>query len=129
MGVINPLLFSLVYLYVLCMSKYVCIGNLVWNWLFLYTLLVNNEDFTIYFGKYNLWSLCINLTITTPVHLSRITCILMGVIVNKMNLWVNTAFPWSQVRTVDEMNYDFQALALESRGMGEVRAFTVCVYV
>uniref|UniRef100_A0A672H2D8 PUM-HD domain-containing protein n=1 Tax=Salarias fasciatus TaxID=181472 RepID=A0A672H2D8_SALFA len=26
-----------------------------------------------------------------------------------------------QVRAVDEMNYDFQALALESRGMGEVR--------
>lgn len=27
-----------------------------------------------------------------------------------------------QVRAVDEMNYDFQALALESRGMGEVRS-------
>lgn len=26
-----------------------------------------------------------------------------------------------QLRAVDEMNYDFQALALESRGMGEVR--------
>ena len=29
----------------------------------------------------------------------------------------------SQVRAVDEMNYDFQALALESRGMGEVSSF------
>uniref|UniRef100_A0A671W4Q7 PUM-HD domain-containing protein n=1 Tax=Sparus aurata TaxID=8175 RepID=A0A671W4Q7_SPAAU len=28
-----------------------------------------------------------------------------------------------QVRAVDEMNYDFQALALESRGMGEVSIF------
>lgn len=25
-----------------------------------------------------------------------------------------------QVRSVDEMNHEFQALALESRGMGEV---------
>lgn len=31
----------------------------------------------------------------------------------------------SQVRAVDEMNYDFQALALESRGMGEVRTVFV----
>lgn len=30
-------------------------------------------------------------------------------------------FCLSQVRAADEMNYDFQALALESRGMGEVR--------
>lgn len=28
--------------------------------------------------------------------------------------------PVTQVRAVDVMNYDFQALALESRGMGEV---------
>lgn len=34
---------------------------------------------------------------------------------------VHFFFPLSQVRAVDEMNYDFQALALESRGMGEVR--------
>lgn len=33
----------------------------------------------------------------------------------------------SQVRAVDEMNYDFQALALESRGMGEVRTVFVCI--
>lgn len=26
------------------------------------------------------------------------------------------------------MNYDFQALALESRGMGEVRNFNLCVF-
>lgn len=32
-------------------------------------------------------------------------------------------FHLSQVRAVDEMNYDFQALALESRGMGEVSIF------
>lgn len=32
-------------------------------------------------------------------------------------------FIFSQLRAVDEMNYDFQALALESRGMGEVRDF------
>lgn len=30
----------------------------------------------------------------------------------------------SQVRAVDEMNYDFQALALESRGMGEVKCWS-----
>lgn len=29
-----------------------------------------------------------------------------------------------QLRAVDEMNYDFQALALESRGMGEVRGIS-----
>lgn len=28
---------------------------------------------------------------------------------------------------MDEMNYDFQALALESRGMGEVRTVFVCI--
>lgn len=28
--------------------------------------------------------------------------------------------PPLQVRSVDEMNHEFQALALESRGMGEV---------
>lgn len=41
-----------------------------------------------------------------------------------------TFFPFlnlSQVRAVDEMNYDFQALALESRGMGEVRTVFVCI--
>lgn len=30
-----------------------------------------------------------------------------------------------QLRAVDEMNYDFQALALESRGMGEVRGILI----
>lgn len=34
-----------------------------------------------------------------------------------------SVFVLFQVRAADEMNYDFQALALESRGMGEVRFF------
>lgn len=42
-----------------------------------------------------------------------------------MDLIIISCFPFFfvffQLRAVDEMNYDFQALALESRGMGEVR--------
>lgn len=34
----------------------------------------------------------------------------------------------TQVRAVDEMNYDFQALALESRGMGEVGGFGLNIH-
>lgn len=48
--------------------------------------------------------------------LSNLFCIiLLGAFI------LQSFFFSSQVRAVDEMNYDFQALALESRGMGEVR--------
>uniref|UniRef100_A0A3B3XE38 PUM-HD domain-containing protein n=1 Tax=Poecilia mexicana TaxID=48701 RepID=A0A3B3XE38_9TELE len=44
---------------------------------------------------------------------------LVGCTPNKHRWPTGDANHVDQVRTVDEMNYDFQALALESRGMGE----------
>ncbi|XP_014853007.1 PREDICTED: pumilio homolog 2 isoform X6 [Poecilia mexicana] len=45
---------------------------------------------------------------------------LVGCTPNKHRWPTGDANHVDQVRTVDEMNYDFQALALESRGMGEL---------
>ncbi|MEQ2270578.1 Pumilio 2 [Xenotaenia resolanae] len=45
---------------------------------------------------------------------------LVGCTPNKHRWPTGDANHIDQVRTVDEMNYDFQALALESRGMGEL---------
>ncbi|XP_043963246.1 pumilio homolog 2 isoform X6 [Gambusia affinis] len=45
---------------------------------------------------------------------------LVGCTPNKHRWPTGDANHVDQIRTVDEMNYDFQALALESRGMGEL---------
>lgn len=45
--------------------------------------------------------------------------------IQKVLLFKTFFFVCCKGRTVDEMNYDFQALALESRGIGEVRCIDV----
>lgn len=88
-------------------------------WLFSFFLTEPHFFFRVTLSKYQLLLIDQNMSFLSPL----IQCL-------KLFGYSPCFLPMSQVRAADEMNYDFQALALESRGMGEVRGFppNVCLY-